>query len=118
MKNLTDFRKTVETGVDPCLRATSLFNSFCSNVAKTKLHVFVVRFTVDCKTVGFFHKISKEIGEAWRKSLTRANRASLASFHTFCLTARARVLEYARIRTVLQSSFTEVLCNCFLLMTL
>ena len=24
---------------------------------------------VDCKTVGFFHKISKEIGKAWRKSL-------------------------------------------------
>ena len=45
MKNLTDFRKTVETGVDPCLRATSLYNSLCSNVAKTKLNVFVVRFT-------------------------------------------------------------------------
>ena len=47
---------------------------------------------VDCKTVGFFLKISKEIGNAWRKSLMRANRASLtfsASFHTFCLTARA-----------------------------
>ena len=42
MKNLTDFCKMVETGVDPCLRAISLFNSFCSNVAKTKLHVFVV----------------------------------------------------------------------------
>ena len=45
MKNLTDFRKTVETGVDPCLRATSLDNSLCSNVTKTKLKVFVVRFT-------------------------------------------------------------------------
>ena len=91
MKNLTDFRKTVETGVDSCLRATSpLFNSFCSNVVKTKLHVFVVRFTVDYKTVGFFLKISKEIGEAWRKSLTHANRASLASFHSFCLTACSR----------------------------
>ena len=47
---------------------------------------------LDCKTVGFFLKISKEIGNAWRKSLMRANRASLtfsASFHTFCLTARA-----------------------------
>ena len=32
---------------------------------------------VDCKTVGFFLKISKEIGKAWRKSLTRARRASL-----------------------------------------
>ena len=26
----------------------------------------------DCKTVGFFLKISKEIGKAWRKSLTHA----------------------------------------------
>ena len=32
---------------------------------------------LDCKTVGFFLKISKEIGNAWRKSLMRANRASL-----------------------------------------
>ena len=33
---------------------------------------------LDCKTVGFFFlKISKEIGIAWRKSLTRAKRASL-----------------------------------------
>ena len=32
---------------------------------------------VDCKTVGFFLKISKEIGKAWRKSLKRAKRASL-----------------------------------------
>ena len=30
--------------------------------------------TVDCKTVGFFFKISKEIGKAWRKSLMRAKR--------------------------------------------
>ena len=45
---------------------------------------------LDCKTVGFFFlKISKEIGKACRKSLTRARRASLASFQTFCLTARA-----------------------------
>ena len=70
---------------------------------------------LDCKTVGFFLKISKEISKAWRKSLTRARRASLtrptgvwgerkktifsvspqsrslfsASFQTFCLTARA-----------------------------
>ena len=28
---------------------------------------------LDCKTVGFFLKISKEIGKAWRKSLTRAS---------------------------------------------
>ena len=32
---------------------------------------------LDGKTVGFFLKISKEIGNAWRKSLIRANRASL-----------------------------------------
>ena len=32
---------------------------------------------IDCKTVGFFLKISKEIGKAWRKSLKRASRASL-----------------------------------------
>ena len=32
---------------------------------------------LDCKTVGFFLKISKEIGKAWLKSLTRALRASL-----------------------------------------
>ena len=35
------------------------------------------RVPVDCKTVGFFLKIIKEIGKAWRKSLTRATRASL-----------------------------------------
>ena len=29
---------------------------------------------VDCKTVGFFLKIRKEIGKAWRKSLTREAR--------------------------------------------
>ena len=34
-------------------------------------------FGLDCKTVGFFLKISKEIANAWRKSLMRANRASL-----------------------------------------
>ena len=32
---------------------------------------------VDCKTVGFFLKISKEIGKVWRKSLTHAKRASI-----------------------------------------
>ena len=32
---------------------------------------------LDCKTVVFFLKISKEIGEAWRKSFRRAKRASL-----------------------------------------
>ena len=39
----------------------------------------------------FFLKISKEIGKACRKSLTREAREPLfsASFQTFCLTARA-----------------------------
>ena len=36
------------------------------------------KYGVDCKTVvGFFLKISKEIGKAWRKSITCAKRASL-----------------------------------------
>ena len=39
--------------------------------------VNTVMAVVDCKTVGFFLKISKEIGKAWRTSLTRAKRASL-----------------------------------------
>ena len=78
----------------------------------------------DCKTVGFF-KISKEIGKAWRKSLTRAkrasntrpqgvlgeskkNRLSPVSLPVFSLVADllfdcSHVLEYAKIPTVLQS---------------
>ena len=35
------------------------------------------RRRLDCKTVGLFLKISKEIGKAWCKSLMRAKRASL-----------------------------------------
>ena len=31
-------------------------------------------FPLDCKTVVFFLKISKEIGKAWRKSLKREAR--------------------------------------------
>ena len=63
---------------------------------------------LDSKTVGFFLKISKEIGKAWRKSLTRAKRASL-SLSVFSLIPDllfdcSRVLEYAKIRTVLQST--------------
>ena len=72
--------------------------------------------TIDCQTVGFFLRISKEMGKAWRKSLARAKRASLTrpkgcpkgvcgerifsfspqsrsvfsvSYRTFCLTASA-----------------------------
>ena len=55
-----------------------------------------VYYMSDCKTVGFFLKISKEIGKAWCKIITRAKRASLprltlfsTSFQTFRLTARA-----------------------------
>ena len=47
---------------------------------------------LDCKTVGFFLKISKEIGKAWPKSLTvspQSRSVFSASFQTFCLTARA-----------------------------
>ena len=46
----------------------------------TVLYVFLrekVRkmfFPVDCKTIGLFLKISKEIGKAWRKSLKREAR--------------------------------------------
>ena len=60
--------------------------------------------SLDCKTVGVFLKISKEIGKTWLKNLTRAMRRACrsyfsvspqcrslfsASFQTFCLTARA-----------------------------
>ena len=44
---------------------------------------FEARQRLDCKTVGFFLKISKEIGKAWRKSRTRAKRASLTLCQTF-----------------------------------
>ena len=56
-----------------------------------RISLLFFQFKIDCKTVGFFLKISKEIGKAWRKSLTFD-----------C----SRVLEYAKIRTVLQSTFT------------
>ena len=72
-------------------------------------------FDVDCKTIGFFLKISTEIGKAWSKSLTRAKRASLlspVSLSVFRLIPDllfdcSRVLEYAKIRTVLQSMSDE-----------
>ena len=44
--------------------------------------VITLRAQIDCKTVGFFLKISKEIGKAWRSLFS-------ASFQTFCSTARA-----------------------------
>ena len=74
---------------------------------------------LDCKTVGFFLKISKEIGKACRKSLTRAKRASLTRSPglALCFQPRSRpfvwllarcVLEYAKIRTVLQSKLNYI----------
>ena len=61
-----------------------------------------VELLVNCKTVGFFSEISKEICKAWRteSQITCARRERkktvspqsrslfLASFQTFCLTAR------------------------------
>ena len=82
-----------------------------------KLFLYLLIY-IDCKTVGFFLKISKEIGKAWRKSLKRAKLASLTrpyfkrlspvSLSVFSLVPDllfdcSRVLEYAKIRTVLQS---------------
>ena len=49
-----------------------------ANLMMTKFHLntTVVTIFLDCKTVGFFLKLSKEIGNAWRKSLTRAKRGA------------------------------------------
>ena len=67
---------------------------------------------IDCKTVGFLLKLSKEIGKAWLKSLTRASRKarekkrlSPVSLSVFSLVPHlsfdcSRVLEYAKIWTV------------------
>ena len=46
---------------------------------------WVLWFCLDCKTVFFFLKISKEIGKAWRKSLTHAKRASRTRPFSFLL---------------------------------
>ena len=72
---------------------------------------------LDCKTVGFFLKISKEIGKAWRKeSYAREMRESLSLALCFHPRSRfvpdfpnllfgcSRVLEYTKIRTVLEST--------------
>ena len=76
-----------------------------------ELEIFLASCRVgqlDCKTVGFFLKISKEIGKAWRKSLARAQREphtplashSPVSLSFFSLVPDllfdcSRVLEYA-----------------------
>ena len=57
---------------------------------------------VDCKTVGFFLKISKEIGKVWCKSLTVFSLVPDLLF--YC----SRVLKYAKIWTVLQSVTEKV----------
>ena len=46
-------------------------------LTKKRCITFTARHKVDCKTVVFLLKISKEIAKAWRKSLTRAKRANL-----------------------------------------
>ena len=51
----------------------------------------------------FFFKTSKEIRKAWRTSLTRAKRASLTRLVPDLSFDCSRLLEYAKIRTVLQS---------------
>ena len=50
-----------------------------------------------------FRPLGKEIGKAWRKNLTRAKSASLTRPVPDLLFDCSRVLEYAKIRTVLQS---------------
>ena len=62
---------------------------------------------IDCKTVSFFLKISKEIGKAWRKSLAREGRephTPVFSLVAYLLFDYSGVLEYAKLRTVLQST--------------
>ena len=71
-----------------------------SVTTKTKVLDCKALSSLDCKTVGFFLKISQDIGKAWRMSLTRASLFSLVQDLLFDC---SRVLEYAKIRTVLQS---------------
>ena len=88
-------RKEVRDHWTPCTDSVSVGLVWC--------------ILLDCKTVGSFLKISKEIGKAWRKSLTDAKHLSPVSLSVFRLVPDllfdcSRVLEYAKIRTVLQSS--------------
>ena len=65
---------------------------------------------LDCKTVVFFFlKISKEISKAWCKRVLRARPACETSFFFIVIFSDllfdcSRVLEYSKIRTVLQTS--------------
>ena len=84
----------------------------------------IAKNTLDCKTVVFFLKISKEVGKAWRKSLTRAKLASLTRPERLSsvslsvlslvpdLSFDCSLLEHAKIRTVLQSANTWVNVVC------
>ena len=64
----------------------------------------------------FFLKISKEIGKAWCKRVLSARRAFEASFFFFLIIFSdllfdcSRVLEYAKIRPVLQTSPKRRVC--------
>ena len=67
---------------------------YCHLITYTLLITSLVSVELDCKTVGFFLKISKEIGKAWREareslSLPLSRSLFSASFQTFCLTVRA-----------------------------
>ena len=100
-------RKVSIGRINPCLYYRK-HTSFSSGQTKPSI---IWGYSLDCKTVGFFLKISKEIGKAWRKEsyerephklvglVTREKKnfgvspqsRSLfsAPFQTFCLTARA-----------------------------
>ena len=66
----------------------------------------------------FFVKISKEIGKARRKSLTRAKRAvSLSVFNLVpdLLFDCSRVLDYAKIRTLCSLGKERFVNLCYIL---
>ena len=62
---------------------------------------------LDCKTVGFFFlKISKEIGKAWRKGLTRAKCASERKNNlALCFQPRPRPFVWLLARTWILFAF-------------
>ena len=74
----------------------SPYSFFVSRDSSSKTNRFATE--IDCKTVGFFFfiKISKESGKAWRKE-------SLSLVPDLLFDC-SRVPEYAKIRTVLQST--------------
>ena len=87
----TGWRVSGKRGVGVGARGLSLFKDPNPNPNPNPTPRFTdthpkVSTTVDCKTVGFFLKISKEIGKAWRKSLKRETREPLA----LCFQPRSR----------------------------